>query len=353
MKELSFTITVSMISYNDEKILEECLASVRSQDYNQELIDILLIDGGSTDATLEVARKYGATVIYRPDLRDVPYVRGGMAFTMPKTDLILFFSADNRLQEQDTLSRMVETFVDEDTVGCETLRYGYRETDPAISRYFALIGGADPIAVGLGKADRAPYDARKWHSFGEAEDCGSYYKVRFSNDVSKIPTLGANGFLFRRKLAENSRFALHAVHTDMCLDLIRQGHNQFVFVKHKHVIHFINVSLSSFIKRRLHYEQMYSCENISRVYSVFQKKDLPRLLYVIVSYSTLVIPAMRALKGYLFVRDPAWFLHPIMCCLFTLSYSFHFIRRGLSLKPHQKILDSHLVQQLKRKTGKM
>ena len=330
MKKLDFTVTVSMISFNDEGILDECLSSIRSQDYNQKLINILVIDGGSTDNTLEIAKKYGATVVSRPDLKDKAYIRGGMAFTTPETDLILFFSADNRLQELDTLSRMVETFLDEDIVGCETLRYGYRKADPAISRYFALIGGADPIAVGLGKADRGPHDSKNWHLSDEAEDCGSYYKVKFTDDIEKIPTLGANGFLFRRELVKKTNLAVHATHTDLCVDWIQQGYNQFAFVKNRHVIHFINVTLISFIKRRLHYEQMYSNKKINRIYSVFQKnKDAPRLLYITFTYFTFLIPVIRAIKGCLSVRDPAWFLHPVMCFLFVLSYSLHFIRNGL------------------------
>lgn len=327
-----------MISYNDGEILDECLASIRNQDYDQRLISILMMDGGSDDGTLKIAEKYGATVVFRPDLKDKPDIRGGMAFTIPQTDLILFFSADNRLQERDALTRMVETFLDENIVGCETLRYGFRKSDPVISRYFALIGGADPIAVGLGKADRASHDTRGWRSFGEVTDCGNHYKVRFSGDVSKIPTLGANGFLFRRKLVEKTGLAAHAAHIDICVDLIRQGHNQFAFVKDRHVIHFINVKLISFIKRRLLYAKMYSGENINRVYSVFLAKDFPRLLYIIVFYPTFLIPALRAVKGYMAVRDSAWFLHPIMCCLFTLSYSLHFAREILSVRMLRKIL---------------
>lgn len=351
MNKPPLTITVSMISYNDERILDDCLASIRDQDYDQRAIDILMVDGGSTDTTLRIAKKYGAKVISRPDLKDKPYIRGGMAFTLPKTDLILFFSADNRLQERDTLSRMAETFRDEEIAGCETWRYGLRETDPVISRYFALIGGADPIAVGLGKADRGPYDARSWHSFGEMTDCGNHYKVRFSGDVSKTPTLGANGFLVRKKLVETSGLAVHAAHIDVCVDLIRQGHNQFAFVKNKHVIHFIDVKLMSFIKRRLLYARLYSPDNINRIYSVFQAKDFPRLLYIIVFYPTFLIPALRALRGYMVVRDPAWFLHPVMCSLFTVSYSLHFIKNILSVKLRRILGATSVAVTNKKKAG--
>jgi glycosyltransferase involved in cell wall biosynthesis len=331
MNNIKFTVTVSMISFNDEKIIDECLSSIRSQDYNQKLINILMVDGGSSDSTLDIAKKYNVRVVSRPDLKDKPYIRGGIAFTTPETDLILFFSADNRLQEIDTLSRMVETFQDEDIVGCETLRYGYRKTDPAISRYFALIGGADPIAVGLGKADRGPHDFKNWHLSSEAVDCGNFYKVKFTGEIAKIPTLGANGFLFRRSLVNKTKLAINAAHTDICVDWIQQGYDHFSFIKNRHVIHLIDVTLFSFIKRRLHYEQMYSNKKINRIYSVFQKnKDIPALVYIICAYLTFIIPLLRAIKGYLSVRDPAWLLHPVMCFLFVISYSLHFIRNALS-----------------------
>ena len=224
MSANNLSITVAMLSYQDERILEECLASVRNQTYDQSLVSILLVDGGSTDRTLEIARKYGATVISRPELKDQPQQRGEIVMNAPTTDLIMPFSADNRLQERDALARMVETFSDESLVACSTWRYGYRRSDPILTRYFALIGGNDPIAVGLGKADRAPYDAKVWHSFGEVEDLGQFYRVKFEPDPGKVPTLGANGFAYRKDLLQKSSFTKYGTHIDVCLDLIQQGH---------------------------------------------------------------------------------------------------------------------------------
>ena len=331
MQDNNYSVTVSMISYNDELILDECLSSIRNQDYNQNLIDILLVDGGSNDKTLEIAQKYGATVISRPDLKNQPNIRGGISSQSPQSDLILFFSADNRFQERDTLSKMIETFRDPEIVACETLRYGYKKTDPILSRYFALIGGCDPIAVGLGKADRGPYDNDlKWHSFGKNEDCGDYYKIKFESDVSRIPTIGANGFLIRKKLIEKMEYAENGAHIDMCVSLIRKGYNTFAFVKNKHIIHYINIKPFSFIKRRLLWANTYSSDKIKREYSVFQKKDTTRLFFMVFANITIIIPLLRAVKGYISVRDTAWFLHPLMCFVFTFRYSWFFIKKYLN-----------------------
>lgn len=329
------TITVVMISFNDEKILAGCLSSIRQQDYPQHLIRIIMVDGGSTDDTVSIAGKYDAEVVSRPDLQNYPNIRAGIALTSAQSDLILFFSADNRLQEEDVLSTMTRALVDKEIVACETLRYGYQKTDPILSRYFALIGGADPIAVGLGKADRGPYDCHGWHGWGKAEDCDFYYKVTFPKDVSRIPTLGANGFLIKRELLEKTSLASSALHIDMCVELILQGHNNFAFLKDRHVVHHLDLKILSFLKRRLLYANMYHSENTPRIYSVFHKRDFMRLLILTLCNMTVLVPLLRAFKGYISQRDVAWFLHPIVSFAFTIGYSLFVVKRQLMKIRHK------------------
>jgi glycosyltransferase involved in cell wall biosynthesis len=324
-----YSVTVSMISYNDEAIIEDCLLSIRNQDYDQELVNILMVDGGSTDKTLEIAKKYNVIVVSRPDLKNCPTVRGGMGITLPTTDLILSFSADNRLQEKDLLSKMVDILADEDIVACETLRYGYRKNDPVLSRYFALVGGCDPIGISLGRADRGPYDSNKWHTFGLSQDCGEYFKVKFEPNISKIPPIGANGFLVKRSLLEGIDHKETGAHIDMCVSLIRSGRNTFAFIKNRHIVHYINVKIIPFLKRRILYADTYSADKIKREYKVFQKKDILKLTWIIFINITVIIPLLRAIKGYIYVRDIAWFLHPIMCFIFTIGYGWFYLKKLL------------------------
>ncbi|MEK7072835.1 MAG: glycosyltransferase family 2 protein [Patescibacteria group bacterium] len=48
--------TATVLTYNSARTLEECLASLGS------FADVLVLDGGSTDQTLEIARRYGARI---------------------------------------------------------------------------------------------------------------------------------------------------------------------------------------------------------------------------------------------------------------------------------------------------
>ncbi len=59
-------ITVIMPTYNSQRTIEKALQSIRMQSIAAERLEILVIDGGSTDATLEIAKKYGAVILQNP-----------------------------------------------------------------------------------------------------------------------------------------------------------------------------------------------------------------------------------------------------------------------------------------------
>lgn len=315
------TVGIASLTFNDEAILEDCLRSIREQNYPQDRISILLMDGGSQDGTAEIARRHGADFVSRPDLRDSAHRRVELMMSSLKTDVIVFFSADCRFHERDCLRNMIEVLSRPDIAGVQTQRYAIRPRDPALSRYLSLIGGVDPIAVGLRKADRTPYDVSGWHSYGESQDEGSYYRVTFSDDIARLPAIGANGFAIRREYLEEAGGMKNGGHADMCARLIRKGRRSFAFLKYNHIVHYIDIPVWAFIKRRLSWARLYAADSIARDYSVMTTKDVPRLVWVILSYSTLIVPLLRAVAGYLRKKDAAWFLHPVVCFAFFLSYS--------------------------------
>jgi glycosyltransferase involved in cell wall biosynthesis len=52
------TVTIIIPIYNEEKVIRNCILSVLNQSYPQELMELLLIDGCSTDNTLQIINDF-------------------------------------------------------------------------------------------------------------------------------------------------------------------------------------------------------------------------------------------------------------------------------------------------------
>jgi len=84
-------LTLSMIVKNEEKHLRECLDSVKG------IVDeIVLVDTGSTDKTLNIAQEYGAKIFHFNWINDFAAARN-YSLVHSKGDWILYLDADERI----------------------------------------------------------------------------------------------------------------------------------------------------------------------------------------------------------------------------------------------------------------
>lgn len=89
------TLSLCMIVKNEEKFLEQCLLSVR------ELVDeIIIVDTGSTDRTLEIARQFTDKIYDFVWCDDFAAARNE-SLKHAKMDWILILDADETLSKQD------------------------------------------------------------------------------------------------------------------------------------------------------------------------------------------------------------------------------------------------------------
>lgn len=116
-KEVLFSII--MPTYNSEDTIEMALKSIREQDLPKETIEILVIDGGSTDRTLEIARTYDATILNNP--KRFPEYAKRIGFAAACGRWIVMEDSDEVLTDQSQLRRRKEFFESNPQIYCMIL----------------------------------------------------------------------------------------------------------------------------------------------------------------------------------------------------------------------------------------
>ena len=98
-------ISVIIPTLNEEKSIEACLSSLKDQSYKN--FEIIVVDGGSTDATVEKAKKYTRNVIVAYNTA-VGAARN-VAAKKSSADILAFTDADT-IVPKNWLGRIVENF---------------------------------------------------------------------------------------------------------------------------------------------------------------------------------------------------------------------------------------------------
>ena len=319
------SISIVTLAYNvNLKIFKQSLESIKNQKYPRDKIEQIVVDGGSTNGTIGLAKSYGCIVMERSDLEYETEMRKSLGIKKAKNEIILFLEADNILVGKSWLKTMVLPFVENKHIfSTFSMHNNFFKNMPLLTKYCALIGASDPPVCYLGKADKIMLDQEKYDKGEILKNLPRYYVVKFTKE--NLPTLGDNGHMVRRsiinKVNKDPRIFLH---TDAFFDMLCLGYNTYGVVKNS-IIHHIGADILKLYQRRVVYKERFRDAYIrKRVYLIFDyrsAKDRWNLFKFMFFSFTFIQPFLRALKGYLKIHEPAWFLHPVVCFVAAVMYT--------------------------------
>src|SRR4030042_2714912 len=106
-------VSVGIPAYNEEAYLLSCLESIKNQDYAAEY-EVIVVDNASTDNTAQIARDWGARVVY--ESKQSPACARQKGAEVATGKIIAFIDADTRAPTH-WLSTIVGRFLCEPEVG--------------------------------------------------------------------------------------------------------------------------------------------------------------------------------------------------------------------------------------------
>jgi glycosyltransferase involved in cell wall biosynthesis len=149
--------SVVMATLNSMRTLETALKALKKQNYPSELVEILVIDGGSTDGTRATAERYGCRIIDNPKVDPVNAKLLGLREA--SGEYLMHVDSDEELLSPETLRHHASVYLD----------------NPQVRIVFST-GYVDPTG--------APFAARYINEYG---DPFSMYFYRLSKSFRFFP----------------------------------------------------------------------------------------------------------------------------------------------------------------------
>jgi glycosyltransferase involved in cell wall biosynthesis len=315
---------------NSSKTLEACLASIFTQDVPRTDYEVILADAGSSDQTREIAKRMGVDAIVENPLKTGEAGKTA-GIKASSGDIIALVDSDNILPDTTWLSRMLAPFQECDIMATEPLEYTVRPQDPALTRYFALLGMNDPICLFTGNYDRISAITGKWTGLPvQQKDKGDYLELTLTQET--LPTIGANGFLFRRELLQQATWDPYFFDIDILHQALTQGPIRVAKVK-TGIVHLYCVKLKDFARkqqRRIR-DFLFFAQEKQRTYPWDRQKKKGVLKFI--PATILVFPLIiQAILGCIRKPDRAWLYHLPVCWITLWVYGVGLLRKALGLK---------------------
>ncbi len=317
MSDKFLKFSFSLPVYNEEAMIKECLDSIACQDYPQDKIEVLLVDGESIDKTVEIASKYKFVKIFSNPKRLADF-GAKIAAKEATGELFVAFAADNSLVGRDWLKTINQIFLSDKDISTFWCKMIPSPGDSKINRYYELIQN-DPlsfcISKNLGrylkKASRMNFDGRTGYLF-EIEEGRSLI-------------WGANGLTYRTAWVRDIILRKGFLgDNDVFQVLIEGGKNKVIYFKDLFVCHHHLRSLSQWVSKwRRNYVSHFLQQRKTRNLGWIVSRGFKTKVFLWAVYS--IIPVFSLAHAlWLMIRDRNiyWLYHPVVSFFQAATYIY-------------------------------
>ena len=187
-------VSVVIATYNSEHKLVPLFNSLARQasPNDRHQMQVLIVDGGSTDLTREIAEEHGATFINNPETNAIS--AKSIGFRASEARYVVFLDHDERLVDNRSLMRKISLMESDPSIRC-VFTSGYQEDDgdSASNSYASAFG--DPLSLFLYRQtcmeDRINVIRNRFRS--QSENADAIVLVANSNRRSVLLEIAACG----------------------------------------------------------------------------------------------------------------------------------------------------------------
>ncbi len=344
-------VSIMIATFNSSKIIQKPLEAIRSQNYPQEKIEILIIDGGSIDNTREIAKQYGCRILDNPYTDPVNAKIIGMNNATGK--YLITIDHDEVLKNHDSIRIRVEAMLEHSeckVAFCSGYKCpaGYSGLNEYISEF------GDPFSLFFYQFSKGykyykkALDKRAYLVHEEKE----YYIYNFNKSLNRViveivclATL--IDLEYFRNIITPGKESEEFVH--LFYSMIKAGDTRTILAKNDPLEHYSVDSLKRYLPKlrwrvinNIHYSDKAAQGFSGRI----EKTEGTRIRkYIFPIYSlSFIFPCLDGIYLGITRRNVYFLLHPFLCYYVTVFILYQYILKLLKKTPAKRNYDGSIFE---------
>lgn len=315
-------VSFVLLTYNGGDGVRKAIESVKKQDYPKDLIEIVVVDNGSTDQSASVAKKLGARVFIEP--KGTLYSNWVIGLHKVTGEFMFYLEQDIVLRQKDFIKNMINPMlVDPRLIATFTkeypksdmhwtarfLSYHYCQCDPLLEFLFDKL--ENKVIEDHGQYQVCKFDERLQPA------CRMFYRMKY---LKRTPNWTTKNYF-------DHDFVINCVHW---------GYPYFAYVPKPGYYHYHVRDFGHLLQKRVRNMHMHYFDyNQKGDYTILNTKNKSQVLGLIgfVIYANLLLPAF--IRGFLrFIKHKDWVLlmEPIVTVGVTDALLLAFLQDGRGRK---------------------
>lgn len=339
-REKQIVVSIVIATFNSEKTLPKVLKAIRQQTFPQDEMEIIIVDGGSTDGTRKLAKKYDCCIIDNPKTEPVHAKLLGVQNA--HGIFLLFVDHDEVFENKDSIRNRIEVL--EKHPECRAaFCSGYKRPSnyPILNQYLNEFG--DPFSLFLYNCSKDANFFGKMlkKKFTVVEEKENYMIVSFENAKKNIlielcclgTIIDLNFFRTITNIDENEMEMVQLFYI-----MLEKGIYQVIVSKEDPLVHYSVDSLKAYLQKL----KWRVCNNVhfpEKSITGFRgrqryQKGISLKKYLFVPY-TLIFPLSLSHGIYLAAtrKNAIYLIHPVLCLYVVIQIIYQTALKILGVTP--------------------
>lgn len=315
-------ISVVMPTYNSEPTIEKSLSSIRGQNFEQSRIEIIVVDGGSNDRTLEIANKYRSIILYNPER--LPEAAKLIGVKAAKGHFLFMIDSDEVICDNDSFNRRIEFMTKNKEIhGAYYDLKSYRGYNP-ICTYMNDAG--DPFSCFTYKRwGNTKYNLKR--NLIGISDFGNIYHF---NDLELIPIGDSNTVMDLDYIRSKHPQEAETYEPAVLWDIVIRDNGLVGWSEKDFVYHLSACDFKTYLKK-LKFRVVNNIHDVKGSGYSFRAqndKTLSRRKYLYPFYCiSIVLPILDGIRMSILHKNMIFMLHPIFAWYVMLEIVIQYIKK--------------------------